>query len=202
MTTNPWDIQDVTRTNATAEEVYLSVGRALSEWEGMEHHFAWIFGFYCGGREPFAARRAYGSVISFSGRSEMLRRASEAYFHSRPGHQMQDRFDKILDRAGKFSPRRNEIAHGVVTAIYEGTNVTAVNFWTDQRYLLLPTEYATNKNVLRPFKGRPETEPRYVYSSVEIDGYGKEFTAMRNQLFSLMIDWESAFPGQSPEIPL
>ena len=114
---------------------------------------------------------------------------------------MQGRFDKILDRAGKFSPRRNEIAHGVVTLIFEADANTKIDYLADQRFVLLPTEYATNKNALRPFKGSPETEPRYVYSSAEIDQYRSEFTAMRNQLFSLMFDWGEAYPDEWPEIP-
>src|SRR5882757_1067635 len=48
MTTNPWDIQPLSKPDAQPSETYLSIGEALSEWAKIEGHLAMLFGFLAG----------------------------------------------------------------------------------------------------------------------------------------------------------
>ena len=67
------------------------------------------------GSRSYAAIRAYGSVIAFRGRSEMVKAAASAYFHENPNRLSQKRLSDLLNLAGRYSARRNEIAHGLLT---------------------------------------------------------------------------------------
>ena len=208
MTTNPWDIINFQTLDPTAEHVYTSVGKALSNWEELEHYLALYFGFFCGGDTSLPAFRAYGCVASSSGRADMLRAAAEAYFHVQPEHRMQDRFQEFLKLIGKYTPRRNEIAHGIVMPMIappltepRGHYPDAIEDYFSRRgWLLVPTEYATKKNILIP--GADSTGRRYAYSSVEITHYSDRFREMWNAALKLGDDWADAYPGQSPPSPL
>lgn len=203
MTVNPWDVLEPDGAETEPEKLYVSIGRALSEWEWTEQQLAHFFGFFCGGDDPFAVRRAYGSVITFRGRADMLRSAAEAYFHAKPGHKMKDRFDGLLKLAGNYSPRRNEIAHGLVTVAYfmfeneEGLQKASIEAsLRAMRWLLCPPEYATNKHTLMPM-GDDEIfryRRKYAYSCKEVDHYGQQFREIRNDLWKLMLDWSREYP--------
>ena len=211
MTTNSWDIQLPGHLDLTADETYTAVGQALSAWENMEHYFARIFGFFTSGDDTFVAERAYGAVISFNGRNELLSSAAEAYFYTRPAHKMEKRFDDLRKLTKKYSPRRNEIAHGLVQQIALDTprppGMDAVtHFKQTTRYLLLPPEYATNKNTLTPLKEDGSfppyrTQGRYAYSSREIRAYSDHFTEIRASLAQMIEDWWDQYPGEAPEPP-
>jgi hypothetical protein len=203
MTVNPWDVLEPDGAETEPEKLYASIGRALSEWEWTEQQLAHFFGFFCGGEDTFAARRAYGSVITFRGRADMLRSAAEAHFHTKPGHKMKDRFEGLLKLTGNYSPRRNEIAHGLVTAAYyefeEGRSPqkhSVEEFLNAQRWLLCPPEYATNKITLMPIGDDEKITGRrkYAYSCKEIDHYGKQFREIRQDLWKLMLDWSGEYP--------
>ena len=206
MTTNPWDIRETLDFDATPDPIYLNIGRALTGWEVLEQQISRLFGFFCGGDDPLPSRRAYGSVISFQGRAEMLRVAAEGYFYARPDHAMERRFHALLVEVGKFSARRNEIAHGVVGIPFyvmgPGSGLSAY----EPRYALMPSEYATNKHAL--LKGSMEGHElgemrrKYAYSSTDVDHYRAEFRRMQGDYSQLILDWWDADPDEGPLVPL
>ena len=99
----------------TVEIIYEAVGRALSSWEIYEGLQSVLFSaFVTPNFQTKAAMRAYSAVRTFEGRNEMLRAASQAYFHEQPEVELQDEFKSILSTAASFSPRRNEITHASV----------------------------------------------------------------------------------------
>jgi hypothetical protein len=81
---NPWDIPPFP-TIGDMEEDTASVGRALSSWELFECRLSRIFSGLTGrinGTSP--AMRAYGAVLTFRGRADMIEAASEVYFLENP----------------------------------------------------------------------------------------------------------------------
>jgi hypothetical protein len=172
---NPWDrpppviVGDVDN-NIT----YAAVGRALSNWEAFEGYMSLIFSVIVGaGHDSLAASRAYGSVVSFNGRHEMLVAAAEAYFSNYTDANLQISLAAILKEAKLASPRRNEIAHGIVQPISGGhPSIT---------YALVPAYYATNKRNL-------DRSPKYAYSSVEIMSFGHKFNGLAEPASDFLTD--------------
>lgn len=100
----------------------------------------------------------------------MLKAAAEAYFFVNPAPKIQSAFNELITRAIKFSPRRNEIAHGVVSPYDDGQGHTG-------KFVLEASLYATNKRRLNPI-AHTEYIPTYEYSSREIDAFREEFTTL------------------------
>jgi hypothetical protein len=142
--TNPWDIPPVpAKGDDDINITYASIGRALSKWEEFEEQLSYAFAIFCGGADESTepAQRAYGSVIAFRGRSDIIRSAAEAYFHLNPNEELLKEFNAIMVRAERLAARRNEIAHGIV----KGMPLTGEPKFPG--WGLRPSEYASNKNV-------------------------------------------------------
>jgi hypothetical protein len=174
---NPWDVPMFPDAGDESEDtLFASVGRALTGWEQFEQALARLFATLVGSRS-YAAIRAYGSVIAFRGRSEMVKAAASAYFHENPNRLSQKRLSDLLNLAGRYSARRNEIAHGLLTPL-----ATAMQNPMRKGYVLCPPDYATNKTEMMSLTaGMPVGRslrwmaPGYAYSSVEIDTFGQRF---------------------------
>jgi hypothetical protein len=175
---HPWDPPPLPeRGDATEDITFAAVGRALTGWEIFEQSFALLFAVILGAQPSYAAMRAYGSVLTFRGRSEMVKQAAEAHFQQFPNRDVLAQLRQLLKDANNYSPRRNEIAHGFVRP-YAETNANLVG----EGFVLCPSDYATNKTEItfltmgmsfgRPFRF---IKPRYAYSSVEIDALGQRF---------------------------
>lgn len=189
--------------------MYLSVGRALSDWESLEHELATYFAFFAtnGADEDMAARRAYGSAIAFRARYEMLLAAAEVFFLDSPDGELAPRFHDLVNEIAKFSPRRNEIAHGIVRLVgkpMDANEAAKIDLrklsLDDFGYALFPSEYSTNKNKLALSDKREghHRSPRYLYSSKEIDKYGKHFRRLETAATQLMFDWGDKYPYSFP----
>lgn len=113
----PWEIRDPSpQGDADENNIFNAVGRALTEWENIESECARLFAVFVSAhqrRSYYApAVRAYGSVVSFKSKGEMLRLAAEAYFKQR--NKKRSAFDTrladLLGEYAQYSNRRNEIA--------------------------------------------------------------------------------------------
>jgi hypothetical protein len=197
MTINPWDQASTPDEGDASEEItFLSVGRALTQWEKFEQNFAHIFQVCVTGATglyALPATRAYGATISFQGRLAVLDAAVDAFVTIASYHDELDQtrvqaitrdFRALKNLASKYSPRRNEIAHGYVR-----------KWWSlppgeHNGYALFPTSYSTNKHAIvkpdEPPYLRTEFEwPGYVYTSKEIDAYGVQFSELATQAWSV-----------------
>ena len=184
--TNPYDPPpSPTHGDSDANITYAAVGRAIIKWEAVEVDLATLFMSLIGGNlgQLGAIRRAYGSVLTFRGRKEMIEAVKETFFAAYRDKVLEADLKKHLDLCANYSPRRNEIAHGIVQP---HPDFEHPNKFT---WVLMPSEYATNKrrlnklpddlheklraegHVFQPFK----TTPKYLYSSVEIDFLGQRF---------------------------
>ena len=186
MTDNPWDVQPLSTLDDDDLALYTSIGRALSAWESLEYQLSSFFSFFATDGQDinsFPATRAYGTVVSFRGRYEMLRESAAAYFAARPDKEFSGRFGELLKLADKASCRRNEIAHGIVGQLIDKD--------TEFGWALVPPEYASNKHTIVPKSAHAalEIRRRYKYSSREIDAYRTGFRALELQLLALIGDW-------------
>jgi len=141
------------------DTTYAAVGRALSSWERYEGVLSLLFSALVVNMERVGARRAYVAVRTFEGRAEMLKAASEGYFHEHPNEKFLNDFKEILKAAKNFASRRNDIAHGVV-------DYFSITMETDLRqpgggFAMFPS-YASFKD--RSIENRPD----YCYTSVEL----------------------------------
>src|SRR5579863_3010423 len=200
---NPWDVPELSQPDVDQDKLYNSVGRALSAWEGLEHHLATFFGFFAsdGSDSHAAARRAYGAVIAFQGRSSMLAAAAEIYFAYHQDDALACRFDDLLKKAANFAARRNEIAHGIVRPTFGPADPeTLLKDISPLGWVLLPSDYATNKNKLLLDSEQRAFGffPKYIYSSTEISSLATHFRALEKEAFDLMLDWGHAHPESWP----
>ena len=186
----PWDVPTPPKKgDATKEEVFVAIGGALSAWESLEGWLVTIFAELVAPNDfPLAARRAYGSILTFRGRKEMIEAAAKAVFFAFPNDTLQERLKSFLNEAQNFAARRNEIAHGIVKEYWP--KMLPTRFPTKE-FALGPPEYATNKTDLEP--GRLILEPiyhtpSYAYSSVEIEGFKRHFERMKSEARVLFLD--------------
>jgi hypothetical protein len=139
---DPWDIPNAPTPERADEDiaaVYTAVGQALSAWERMEESLAQLFSIFIGLHSgSTAAERAYGSVTSFPSRKGMIEQAAEVYFRDHPDTEGQALFDEIIEFAGGFSARRNDIAHAKAMSFLRQTDGKFI-------FLLWPAFYNSNK---------------------------------------------------------
>ena len=158
----------------TPEVIYEAVGRALSSWEIYEGLQSVLFSaFVTPNLQTKAAMRAYSAVRTFEGRNEMLRAASQAYFHEQPEIELQDAFKGILSTAASFSPRRNEITHASVNAF------TMEDGSATPTFALYPA-YASFRE--RDMKNIPS----YCMTKAEIDYFSAHFREMQTPVRMLI----------------
>jgi hypothetical protein len=177
----PWDRRPwPDKGTKSLRNMYAAVGRTLSQWERHEFALSRLFTALVTSRDSLPAARAYCAVRTFEGRADMLRAASAAYFLLWPEQDLQKQFKIILSHAASFSPRRNDIAHGVVDyhekLPYPTTNLRKPR--KTQTYALYPS-YANFKD--RAVTGVPE----YCYTEVELDYFYGEFLKLVEPAFTL-----------------
>src|SRR6202047_2518997 len=92
--------------------MFTSVGRALTRWEEFEVVFASLFSALVAAEDDNAAAiRAYGSVITFRGRAEMVKSAAEVHFSLFRNSALEKDFRALVNElTNHASARRNEIA--------------------------------------------------------------------------------------------
>jgi hypothetical protein len=196
--TNPWDIRPPAKHGDSDENaIFNAVGRALTEWEQVETECARLFAIFVSAHQQRTyhapAVRAYGCIISFKSRAEMLRMAGTAYFDKRKTKKdsFERGFKNIIKEYSAYSDRRNEIAHGCVKSVF----VTEKNNKRGHRrgaigLYLLPSFY-------NPKKFRDEAFT-YQYTSSDVIHYAQEFTKLHLRIGALREKMASAKPKLSP----
>jgi hypothetical protein len=155
--------------DAEVNEIYRAVGEALSSWELVEEGVAQLFALFTSAasryRNAEPAIRAYGSVVSFQARAEMVLAAGKCFFHGWTGDHacpFESQFDSLITECRGWSGRRNDVAHGRADQDLSG-------------WFLFPGLYSTKKRPL----GEP---PGYGYTSDQITGFGTAFVDLYDRL--------------------
>jgi hypothetical protein len=223
-TPKPWDIPPMPQKgDDDAQTLYVAIGLALTNWNNLEQRLSNVFACLLTGEEPLPAERAYGAVVTFAGRMEMIKAAAEAFFFSYPvieGEQLQSSLSELTKEALNFSARRNELAHGAVRKNHVFPAPSHfLGFLRETRsradatrpagFVLQPTDHTTKKTELE--KGKTILTPvnyipSYAYSSAEVLVFANHFERLtdRANRFPLVIlghrqrAQERAFPETSP----
>jgi hypothetical protein len=180
---NPWDVPPtLPESDMSFENLYRAVGEALSTWEGVENELAQLFAAFVGAEANFKnweatipAIRAYGSVISFNGRADMIDAAAKGYFFVTKTVSFdlgpsipETRYADLMKACRGFAARRNDIAHGMaLLSLNEAGRVTGV--------YLQPGLFASKKNPL----GK---QPSYSYTTSQIRDFIKHFQELSFQV--------------------
>lgn len=180
---NPWDPLPKDKVgNKDSATLYAAVGRALSAWESLEANLGQMFGLMSGSLSEVPAR-AYGVVASANGRLEMAKEAFACY----PGRNEPELvgIGDLLKRVGKFIPRRNEIAHGIVTGVTIEDDM--------QGAFLCPARYMSRKQVSiaaiqDTIRGGGTFEHasfvgKYAYNSKQLAHYKKQFLQLSREAY-------------------
>jgi hypothetical protein len=172
--------------------LYESIGRALSAWESFEVLFAQLFAAFLSPTTYYLPiERAYGSILTFRGRSGMVAAAGAAYFLAEPEDEIEkadqrSELKHIINLSDKYSGRRNEIAHGMVGE-YSAPDGPV------RGLALLPPPYAERKNTLHteldarinPYHRL--TSPAYAYTTAEINYFAERFRELRGPTSALQL---------------
>jgi len=163
--TTPWPEEG----NSGHDELFLAVGRALSNWELVESAIAGLFtivtvGSYHAPTAP--AIRAYSTVTSATNRIQMVRAALESWLYVWKDCPGGSNALNILKECGEWAARRNEIAHGIVDRLIDAPK----NAW-----FLFPSFYNARKRQLGD-------RPAYRYTAANIDYYSDCFVTLHNRL--------------------
>lgn len=183
----PWDRRPWPQTGDNdASTLYASIGCALTAWERYESELAFLFSqFVCAGGPSSIqpAIRAYCAVRTFQGRMEMLKAASQSFFHGwgmKDDNRLVKKFMSMVNPSNRYNERRNDIAHGVVDAfIPEAFTIEAARRLAGKMgHALFPT-YGY-------FKERtPEGYPLYCYTSAEINYFRIQFISLMDPVHTL-----------------
>lgn len=168
----PWDRRPWPAIGDSELDItYAAVGRCLSSWERFEGILSLLFSAFVVNMERDGARRAYSAVRTFEGRIEMLKAASEAYFHESPNDGWLTSFKTIFKTSKEFAARRNDIAHGVVQYF---------NLSSETEFRIPGGGFALFPSYAN-FKDRSlSNEPDYCYTSVELDYFQKHFDGLQD----------------------
>ena len=153
--------------SATPAEIYISVGVALSWWEGADDVLMGLFGWLCSKAEPTAFETYVAS--SRSARGKMLLSALGRYERRFLETELVEirAAMKALDRLAQM---RNQIAHGHVSStkrIEDDVVIMEGNF-------LLPSLNEAGHQVMRDF--------RYAHTAQEIDVWRDRVRAERAKI--------------------
>jgi hypothetical protein len=153
--------------------VWQAVGEALSSWEWLEGNLGLIFAELVAARNMhLAASRAYGTIVAFRGRADLVKAAAKAHFSVYPDEATEKDLEKILKTLDRASPRRNDIAHGIAQPHYPRVSV--------RQWALYPSYFSTGR---RTVKGAPN----YIMASADIRRFAAQFRDIQAPL-GLVLD--------------
>ena len=116
------------------------------------------------------AIRAYGAIISFKSRADMVDAAGKVYFFLRPNADLEKQFRDIIKECRGFSSRRNDIAHGMAQFQMEQREPPEIEKY--RGFFLFPGLWASKKYPLGQ-------RPAYAYTSAQIYEFAEKFEQLR-----------------------
>jgi hypothetical protein len=173
---NPWDVPYAAPLRPgvkNEDELFLSVGRALSRWEGLEAEMGGLYAAFTTSlddRYIAPAIRAFGTVTNTNARAEMISHAAEAFFYPLGMEELETELKDILKSYRGWAGRRNDIAHGCSTASQHP------DYSDDDQPIITSHSLCPSHGHSR--KWEMNMEPTYHYIPPEIDAFGDAFDAL------------------------
>lgn len=163
--------------------IYTALGRAVSDWEGVQAAIANIFAALIAGDIDLENRLiAFGDNSRVHDRAKIIKDEAEIFFARKFGNGprnpsvLRAELTSILSAYRGWAERRNDLAHGYVT------RMRAPDYYDDHQPIrtfhnLLPSHSRINKWV--------HEEPIFNYVAAEIKLFAKEFVALDKRMESL-----------------
>jgi hypothetical protein len=198
---DPWDRPPLARRgNRSEASLFESIGRALNAWEMVEAEMAHLYSaFITLERFDLASNLAYGEPNTFPLRAAALQRSACPHFCRYPSQEIEGEFRRLITLAERYSVRRNDIAHGtvrpfewVITPATQETVLQVVPWYEDCSWCLIPPHY-------RPKNTGRDRGPAYLFTSWEINEFGKVFMNIAHAISNLSI-WVIQHAPPSPYI--
>lgn len=176
---NLWDERPFAETGSKSEnDIFLAVGKALSNWELVEQSIAGIFtvvtvGVFFAPAAP--TLRAYSSVASSHNRIQMVRAAVESWLTEWKDCPCGQNALDLLSESQGWAARRNDIAHGIADRFIDEI---------EKGWFLIPSIYS--------IKGRKSGKADYRYNARIIDKLSERFVDLDgrlNEVQSMMKEW-------------
>ena len=171
----PWDRPELVREgDADPKQIYMSVGRVLSQWEGVEIQLGYIYTAATGRHGDWYALLEYGEGNTTARRLRVVHEAVDAFFVRRPYQDAEARVACLLKSAGFFAARRHDIAHGVV----RDHTWARWRIPPDRRdptgFFLLPSHY-------RGKAFNEEALPAYAYTAASMEALRHQLVLMETE---------------------
>jgi hypothetical protein len=93
---------------------YISVGRVLSQWEGVKIELGYVYTAVAGNHGDWYKLLEYVEGSSFKGRFCILEKALSSFFVKHPEQEIEAKLECFLKKVNKFAARRHDVAHGIV----------------------------------------------------------------------------------------
>ncbi|SHH24973.1 hypothetical protein SAMN05444169_6534 [Bradyrhizobium erythrophlei] len=111
----PWERPSLVREgDPDPNHTYFSVGRVLSQWEGVEIQLGYVYTAAVGRLGDWWALLEYGEGRAFLGRFNILKAAISNLFVRLPNQEVEGKLDCFLIKVNDFAARRHDVAHGIV----------------------------------------------------------------------------------------
>jgi hypothetical protein len=191
-----------------AQTIYQAVGEALSQWEYVDQRLADLFLAFTSDASTDdttkrAIRRAYGSIISTSGRRLAIRTAAEVYFGPPAkviglevpplpdAKHVEEGLIKILNTAQWASKLRDDIAHGLVREDMEVVTRQNDKIIKEEQFgsFLMPPEHNTDRTYAHDQEYTHLSaayKARYCYNSGNINGIKLKFYELLDAITSYL----------------
>lgn len=168
----------------TAEEIYQSVGKALTHWEILEDSMAVLFNKLSRPQSlSSVSQRIYLSETAPSSRRKLIKTAASAYFEFFENRELELKTNEIIKIYESGSNRRNEIAHGFVAG---HINPNKEGF---SGYYLGPHFNSIRKRD-RKFR------PKYLITNNEIEIFVNDSNSIRGQVneiqYEIVENWRKS----------
>jgi HAMP domain-containing protein len=152
----------------------------------VENKFIELYAFFIGCKNIhrswlkfFPALRAYGAIISFSSRAELVEAAGRAYLHLLEGEEREKaaqsdaEFPKFLAKCRSFSVLRNDVAHGMVQVRMNRDESGKREVY--KGYYLFPGLFASKKY-------RLSEPPIFAYTAAQIEAFAESFERLADEI--------------------
>jgi hypothetical protein len=171
------------------DKIHLAVGRAIHQWEVIEHHLGSLFAVLLGSAVPIGALRAYGAMTGFAMRRQLLLHAGSVMFHYHQNNELKSEFNTLVKNVmDNASQRRNDFAHGLVIKEYRHGR---------GHFFLVPSYHSAKHRSI-------DAKPEYHYTSKEIAEYTKKFkllAGMVHRHHMKVSDWRATWPEKVRRLP-
>jgi hypothetical protein len=131
----------------------------------------------------FVSLRKYGEPRIFADRVLALERVAREFFTRRPSQDVEGDFFSLIDRIKKFSDRRNEIAHSILTQlqwIHPKISMYLPVRDNPGEFALVPALYAHRKLDERHL-------PKYIYTANELMRFALAFRELSGAAIRLKL---------------